>query len=326
MAKGERKTRAASAAEPPAKAPLEKSKCGREESWCDRLGLAKPKLLSFEEVGAWEQDNEFIHKHYRPAFGSRLKCLGSWCYLHNQTGNIFTHGLSFFVFLYLLVDLAASVYDRAGCISDALSILPLSIGCLGVFTFSTFFHTFRCNSEHDCDHFNKLDYSGIVLSTWGAISTMVINAFRCNAKLMLLYLGSSTVTAALVVLVILKDSFADTKYRPLRPLPFALQMLVGIAPFVHISYVASAEAAQDVVEDVIALVSCFFIGAIIFTSRVPERFFPGKFDLIFQSHQIFHCFVTAGMYFTYRAAVASTQWGTVLSNCGVQHHECIAGF
>lgn len=46
-------------------------------------------------------------------------------------------------------------------------------------------------------------------------------------------------------------------------------------------------------------------GAIIFTSRIPERFFPGKFDLVFQSHQIFHCFVIAGMHFTYKAALAA---------------------
>ena len=157
----------------------------------------------------------------------RLKCIGSWCYLHNQTGNILTHGVGFVVFLHLLVDLAVSVYQRTGCVSDALSLIPLTIGCLGVFTFSTLFHTFRCNSEHDCDHFNKLDYSGIVLSTWGAVSTMILNAFRCNTKWMLVYLISCTVTAALVVLVILRDSFADTKYRALRPVPFALQMFVG---------------------------------------------------------------------------------------------------
>lgn len=36
-----------------------------------RLGLKAPKLLSFEEVEEWEQDNEFILQHYRPAFGSR---------------------------------------------------------------------------------------------------------------------------------------------------------------------------------------------------------------------------------------------------------------
>lgn len=66
-----------------------------------------------------------------------------------------------------------------------------------------------------------------MLSTWGSITTMVMNAFRCNLKLMLLYLGASTLTAAFVVFVILKDSFADTKYRALRPLPFALQMFVG---------------------------------------------------------------------------------------------------
>lgn len=29
----------------------------------------------------------------------------------------------------------------------------------------------------------------------------------------------------------------------------------------------------------------------IYAARVPERFFPGRFDIMFHSHQIFHIFV-----------------------------------
>ena len=29
-------------------------------------------------------------------------------------------------------------------------------------------------------------------------------------------------------------------------------------------------------------------GALVYAQRVPERWFPGKFDLFFHSHQIFH--------------------------------------
>ena len=56
---------------------------------------------------------------------------------------------------------------------------------------------------------------------------MAMNAFRCKKGYMLMYLTSSAAAAAMVVLVILKDRFADTKYRYLRPVPFAFQMAVG---------------------------------------------------------------------------------------------------
>eukprot|EP00955_Chlamydomonas_euryale_P007417 78739-Chlamydomonas_euryale.AAC.6 len=35
-------------------------------------------------------------------------------------------------------------------------------------------------------------------------------------------------------------------------------------------------------------------GAMIYAFRVPERFFPGYFDLFFHGHQIFHVAVVAG--------------------------------
>lgn len=41
------------------------------------------------------------------------------------------------------------------------------------------------------------------------------------------------------------------------------RVLPGVAPFIHIAYVGAEEhieASQDVIEDVIALALCFFIG------------------------------------------------------------------
>ena len=37
----------------------------------------------------------------------------------------------------------------------------------------------------------------------------------------------------------------------------------------------------------------YIIGAAIYALRIPERFAPGKFDILGSSHQIFHFFVLA---------------------------------
>jgi len=39
----------------------------------------------------------------------------------------------------------------------------------------------------------------------------------------------------------------------------------------------------------------YFIGALFFMCRFPECFWPGRFNLVFQSHQIWHVMVVAGM-------------------------------
>lgn len=37
----------------------------------------------------------------------------------------------------------------------------------------------------------------------------------------------------------------------------------------------------------------YIAGAGIYAARVPERFAPGRFDLLGASHQVFHCLVVA---------------------------------
>jgi len=37
----------------------------------------------------------------------------------------------------------------------------------------------------------------------------------------------------------------------------------------------------------------YIVGAAIYALRIPERFAPGKFDILGSSHQIFHIFVLA---------------------------------
>ena len=37
----------------------------------------------------------------------------------------------------------------------------------------------------------------------------------------------------------------------------------------------------------------------VYLCRIPERFFPGKVDIVFHSHQLFHCFVIAGAFVHY---------------------------
>ena len=50
----------------------------------------------------------------------------------------------------------------------------------------------------------------------------------------------------------------------------------------------------------VALVAfCYVGGAFLYAVRVPERFFPGKCDYIFQSHQIFHVLVVAAVIIHY---------------------------
>lgn len=62
----------------------------------------------------------------------------------------------------------------------------------------------------------------------------------------------------------------------------------------------------------------YLIGVFIYVLRIPERFFPGKFDLLGSSHQIWHCFVVAGAHFAY-SGVLNVIEQPHLMICPVEH-------
>jgi len=47
----------------------------------------------------------------------------------------------------------------------------------------------------------------------------------------------------------------------------------------------------------------YISGCLIYIFRFPERIFPGKFDLIGSSHQIWHIFVLGGIIFHHFASL-----------------------
>ena len=49
----------------------------------------------------------------------------------------------------------------------------------------------------------------------------------------------------------------------------------------------------------------YILGAVIYMLRLPERFFPGFFDIFGSSHQIFHIFIVIAALMMYYAALQS---------------------
>lgn len=50
------------------------------------------------------------------------------------------------------------------------------------------------------------------------------------------------------------------------------------------------------------------IGSIFSATRTPERFYPGKFDYLFNSHNIMHMFVVLGAFHMVTAASYDLIW------------------
>lgn len=91
----------------------------------------RTKLLNYQDIPQWQQENEYILSGYRPTSASLANSLAGLCYLNNETVSTWSHFLGCLLFLSLPVYIHSHVftaYPSAGW-SD---VLVLSIYCLGV--------------------------------------------------------------------------------------------------------------------------------------------------------------------------------------------------
>ncbi|KAJ9080288.1 hypothetical protein DSO57_1026635 [Entomophthora muscae] len=276
------------------------SECGEKlsEFACDNVIKDKVNqvLCTFHELPAWAQDNIYIHTGYRVPTDSYRRCLRSLLFLHNETGNVYSHllgclafvSLAFSAFSYLVSTTTASWSDYA----VVFTYIIAAIFCLG---FSSLFHLFCCHSEQACLSWNKCDYVGITFLIVGSFFPAIFYGFYCENKWKLIYLSFISIFGLSTLVVLLSEAYYTTEYRLHRTAIFVGLALSGIIPITHAVLKAGiGKSFNSLSLDWFLFMGLFYIlGALVYGLRIPERWFPGYFDFWFHSHQIFHVFVVA---------------------------------
>ncbi|KAL3634528.1 hypothetical protein CASFOL_021582 [Castilleja foliolosa] len=168
---------------------------------------------------------------------------------------------------------------------------------------SSICHLFCCHSHHLNIKLVQMDYVGITVMIIASFFPPIYYIFLCSPRWQIVYLTGITIIGACTVVALLSPSFSTGKYRPLRTLLFLMMGLFGLFPAIHGLVVNWDDPHRNITlvyETVMAL--SYIIGAMFYVSRVPERWRPGWFDLVGQSHQIFHVFVMLGAFAHYGAA------------------------
>lgn len=258
------------------------------------------KVIHFSHLPQWLQDNDFLHFGHRPPLPTS-ECFKSIIRIHTETGNIWTHLLGVVAFS----GLAAFFLSRPSTEIEVKEKLVFScffagaIVCLGL---SFLYHTLCCNKSKEVGRlFAKFDYCGIAFLTVGSFVPWLYYSFYCDWKPQVIYLSIVVALGIGAVVVSTFDFFAGPKFRPLRAGVFIFFGLSGIAPATHYGIVNGWEKSLEEVAIgwLILMGSLYITGALFYAMRIPERFFPGKLDIWFHSHQIFHCFVIAGAFVHY---------------------------
>ena len=277
------------------------------------------RLVPYDLLPIWLKDNEFLQTNYRPVNHSYWKCIKTIFTLHTETLNIWTHLLGCVLVLLMTISALYVHTFKLSNIQIQLHSLPavekimfslFAISAVSCLLGSAVFHTFSCHSESTAKFFNKIDYLGITILIIGSYLPLIYYAFYCNPLIACTYCTLFVVTGGLSCYVSFNDTFRARKYRKLRPMLFISLGFMGLVPLFHvISERGIKEATDRYAFHWLLLMAFFYIfGAFIYAMRIPERFFPGKFDIFAHSHQIFHMFVIMGIIAHYECVTSTASY------------------
>ncbi|EQL37343.1 hypothetical protein BDFG_01308 [Blastomyces dermatitidis ATCC 26199] len=243
----------------------------------------------------WQRDNHLIHTGYRPASGSFTVSFRSLGYVHNETVNIYTHllpALSAIPLAFYLYKAISTRYDSATH-GDVLAFGCFFAGaafCLGM---SSIYHTISNHSPAVARIGNAMDYIGIVALITGSFIPSVYYGFYCVPKFMKMYWTMILLIGAGCTIVSITPRFRTPAWRPFRAGMFISMGLSAVFPVLHGVSIFGVELMlkQIGLFWLVLQGALYIIGAIIYAARVPELWYPGGFDILGSSHQIFHMFV-----------------------------------
>ena len=263
--------------------------------------------ILWHELQPWQQDNHYIHSGYRPASNSYARSASSLTYLHNETVNIYTHlvgalgalyagGITLFAsFSALRGSWGSAVLPRIAeaDTSDVLVFACFFGGAATCLSLSATYHLVSNHSHSVARWGNALDYLGIVALIWGSFVPSIFYGFKDEPGLAKTYWSMITVIGVGCAIVSVKEKFRTPDWRQFRAGMFVTMGLSAILPVCHGLQLYSMDTLERRIglSWLILQGVLYVLGAAVYAGRIPERWKPGHYDILGNSHQIFHVLV-----------------------------------
>jgi len=269
----------------------------REETSSPRQ--LKPRICALNEIPEYQKGNIYIWTGYRLNFTFRDTLLSLFA-MHNETLNIWTHLLGYFLFLWLTIySLCTWLYEAT--ITDKIMFLAWGFAAQFQNLASTFFHWFGCVNTRFWKLGCKLDYMAISVLVIGSMWPIFNYVFYCHPYWKFVYTGVMSALGVGSIFFAWHPYFQTPNFHMLRALSFIGMALIPILAGPHVLMHISFEELYPAGWRLLMMGACYIGGAFIYASHVPERNMPGRFDHGLNSHVIWHCLTIAAALWHYYA-------------------------
>ncbi|XP_071101408.1 membrane progestin receptor gamma-like [Haliotis cracherodii] len=234
----------------------------------------------------------FILRGYRHPKSSAKQCILSLFDATNETLNFWTHFLPSWYFLYVMKGLAETLDFRHDCYTWPL--LAYMFACCIFPLASAVAHTFNTMSENARHICFFLDYSALSLFSFGV--ALAYRAYVFPVSLRNTWYADFYIVGAAANALVCTIAACETRFMKsgiwrkfLRLGAFALPYFYDSIPVVIRFSTCTPEECQLSANYLHFRQFVFaFLAAFLYSTHLPERLHPGKFDIIGHSHQLFH--------------------------------------
>ncbi|KIX94001.1 uncharacterized protein Z520_10338 [Fonsecaea multimorphosa CBS 102226] len=263
---------------------------------------AETRLIHYEDLPMPWRNNPHILKGYR--FNkTQFECFTTMFHAHNEMVNIWSHGIG----LLIVLTVAFYYYPSSSTFPLSTKMDVLIAACFFAaackcMICSTMWHTMNSISDKRLfDRFACVDYTGISLLVAASILSTEWTAFYCEPISRAVYMTLTTVLGVAGTILPWRESFNRADMAWFRVMFFVTFVVVGFAPVLQLNYTRGAAWTFYFYAPVAKSIMVYFVGALIYASQVPEKWWPGSFDYIGCSHNIWHVAVVLGIIFHYFA-------------------------
>tara|TARA_B100001093_G_scaffold513634_1_gene585966 strand:+ start:253 stop:1125 length:873 start_codon:yes stop_codon:yes gene_type:complete len=273
----------------------------------DTALLENSEYLNFNDIPDWYKDNKYILTRYRNTNRGYKYYFYSIFKLHNETFNIWTHLMG--ALLFISIGIYSNFhFDLKKYWSQYLCINLYIFSIFVTFLFSSIMHIFYPQNCHICKKLQKLDYIGINLQIFSSMATFIYFAFYCEKYTQIIYYVLILTIGLINTTITTIDTLTSSRYRWVRLTSFLSCLILFLIPIIHRSLLDNKNIIEKHTfsEELIYFTIStfvFLIAFLVFVFRIPEKFNPGKYDICFHSHQIFHTLAVIGSFILFKGFI-----------------------